>query len=66
MMPERLAKTDPFQQVTEFVGSGPMRFVRNEWVPGAKAVFTRFDQYVPRNEPPSWLAGGNAHGRGTY
>jgi len=58
MMPERIARTDPFQQVTEYVGSGPMRFVRNEWVPGAKAVFTKFDQYVPRNEPPSWLAGG--------
>jgi peptide/nickel transport system substrate-binding protein len=27
MMPERLAKTDPFKQVTEMVGSGPFRFV---------------------------------------
>jgi peptide/nickel transport system substrate-binding protein len=35
-----------------------MRFVRNEWVPGARAVFQRFDGYVPRNEPASWLAGG--------
>ena len=26
MMPERLAKTDPFTQVTEMVGSGPFRF----------------------------------------
>jgi peptide/nickel transport system substrate-binding protein len=57
MMPERIAKTDPFQQITEFVGSGPMRFVRNEWVPGAKAVFARFEQYAPRSEPTSWLAG---------
>lgn len=58
MMPERLARTDPFQQITEFVGSGPMRFVRNEWIPGARAVFAKFDRYVPRQEPPSWLAGG--------
>ncbi|MFY7961256.1 MAG: ABC transporter substrate-binding protein [Elsteraceae bacterium] len=58
IMPERLAKTDPFQQVSEFVGSGPMRFVRNEWTPGAKAVFERFADYVPRAEPASWLAGG--------
>ncbi|MBB5689802.1 ABC transporter substrate-binding protein [Roseomonas alkaliterrae] len=58
IMPERLARTDPFQQVSEFIGSGPMRLARNEWVPGARAVFTRFEQYVPRNEPPSWLAGG--------
>ena len=26
MMPERLAKTDPFSQITESVGSGPFRF----------------------------------------
>ncbi|MGG5811193.1 ABC transporter substrate-binding protein [Falsiroseomonas sp. CW058] len=62
IMPERLARTDPFTQVSEFVGSGPMRFVRNEWVPGARAVFQRFDQYVPRSEPASWLAGGKRMG----
>ena len=58
VMPERIAKTDPFQQITEYVGSGPMRFVRNEWVPGARAVFAKFDGYVPREEKASWLAGG--------
>src|SRR5215467_14127471 len=26
IMPERLAKTDPFQQVTEMIGSGPFKF----------------------------------------
>ena len=58
IMPERIAKTDPFTQITDYVGSGPMRFVRNEWVPGAKAVFAKFDGYVPRNEPANWFAGG--------
>ena len=58
MMPERIARTDPFQQINEYVGSGPMRFVRNEWVPGAKAVFERFADYQPRQEPGNWLAGG--------
>ncbi len=58
VMPERIARTDPFQQITEYVGSGPCRFVRNEWVPGARAVFQRFDGYVPRQEPANWLAGG--------
>jgi peptide/nickel transport system substrate-binding protein len=58
VMPERIARTDPFTQITEFVGSGPMRFLRNEWVPGAKAVFERFADYQPRAEPASWLAGG--------
>lgn len=58
IMPERIARTDPFQQVTEFVGSGPMRFSRSEWVPGARAVFTKFNEYVPRaSGTTSWLAG---------
>jgi peptide/nickel transport system substrate-binding protein len=42
IMPERIARTDPFKQITEFVGSGPMRFVRNEWVAGDRAVFEKF------------------------
>src|ERR1043166_7405593 len=35
IMPERIAKTDPFKQITEYVGSGPMKFMlldRVEWV----------------------------------
>jgi peptide/nickel transport system substrate-binding protein len=58
VMPERLAATDPFKQISEYVGSGPMRFVRDEWTPGAKAVFEKFPGYVPREEPASWLSGG--------
>jgi len=58
VMPARIAATDPFRQIGEYVGSGPMRFVRNEWVPGAKAVFEKFADYAPRQEPASWLAGG--------
>src|SRR5262249_10842504 len=58
IMPERIAQTDPFKQITEYVGSGPMKFVKDEWVPGAKAVFEKFPDYVPRQEPASWLAGG--------
>ena len=30
IMPERIAKTDPFQQITEYIGSGPMKFARSE------------------------------------
>ncbi len=58
VMPERIASVDPFRQISEPVGSGPMRFVKSEWVPGAKAVFEKFPGYVPRQEPASWLAGG--------
>jgi peptide/nickel transport system substrate-binding protein len=58
MMPERIARTDPFQLISEYVGSGPMKFSRSEWVPGARAVFERFADYQPRGEPAEWLAGG--------
>jgi peptide/nickel transport system substrate-binding protein len=50
IMPERIAATDPFKQISDYVGSGPMRFRKDEWVPGAKAVFERFDGYVARGE----------------
>ncbi len=60
MMPERIARTDPFKQVGEYIGSGPFRFRRDEWVPGAQAVFERFEGYAPRQEKPDWLAGGKA------
>jgi peptide/nickel transport system substrate-binding protein len=58
VMPARISATDPFRQISEYVGSGPMGFARNEWVPGAKAVFEKFADYVPRQEPACWLAGG--------
>src|ERR1700691_1415696 len=58
IMPERIAQTDPFKQIGEYIGSGPMKFARSEWVPGAKAVFEKFTDYVPRQEKASWLAGG--------
>ena len=58
IMPERVAKTDPFQLITEYVGSGPMAFKKDEWVPGSKAVFERFAGYQPRAEAGEWLSGG--------
>lgn len=58
IMPERMAATDPFKQISEYVGSGPMRFRKDEWIPGAKAVFDRFTDYRPRDEKANWLAGG--------
>src|SRR5580658_8728336 len=33
IMPERIAKTDPFKQIGEYIGSGRMKFVKAEWVP---------------------------------
>jgi peptide/nickel transport system substrate-binding protein len=56
IMPERLAATDPARPVAEIVGSGPFRFV--ERIPGARVVYERFADYVPRAEGvPSWTAG---------
>jgi peptide/nickel transport system substrate-binding protein len=58
IMPERLAKTDPFTQVTEMVGSGPLKFVKDEFEPGHRVVYVKNTDYAPRKEPPSWASGG--------
>jgi len=58
MMPERLAKTDPFKAITEAVGSGPYRFLKDEFVAGSSAAWEKFDGYVPRQEPAEWSSGG--------
>ncbi len=52
------AATDPFKAVTTTVGSGPFRFVRGEWNPGAKVVYEKNPDYVPRSDPPDGMAGG--------
>ncbi|MDI3308253.1 MAG: ABC transporter substrate-binding protein [Acetobacteraceae bacterium] len=58
IMPERLARTDPFKQVQEVIGSGPFRWVADEYVPGSRAVYAKFERYHPRDEPASYAAGG--------
>jgi peptide/nickel transport system substrate-binding protein len=58
IMPERIAKTDASTNITEAIGSGPFKFVKEEWVPGSKVVYVKNTDYVPRKEPPSWAAGG--------
>ncbi|WP_376099121.1 ABC transporter substrate-binding protein [Roseomonas sp. CCTCC AB2023176] len=57
IMPERLANTDPNRGLTEMVGSGPYRFVANEYNSGSRAVYEKFDGYVPRREPPDRQSG---------
>ena len=52
------AATDAFTEVKDSVGSGPFRFVRDEWVPGSTVVFTKNKDYVPRTEPADGQAGG--------
>jgi peptide/nickel transport system substrate-binding protein len=58
MMPERLAATDPNTPIREIIGSGPFRFVPEEWDAGNKLVFLRNADYRPRSEPASLAAGG--------
>jgi peptide/nickel transport system substrate-binding protein len=51
------AATDPYKAVTTTIGSGPFRFVASEWNPGAKVVYEKNPDYVPRADPPNGLAG---------
>jgi len=48
IMPERLALTNATTPVSELIGSGPYRFVKEEYVPGAQLVYERFEGYKPR------------------
>lgn len=58
IMPERHAAQSAAQPLTEFVGSGPFRFLSNEFQPGNRAVYERNPNYVPRSEPADGFAGG--------
>src|SRR5215510_7879587 len=58
MMPKRVAETDPNKQIEDFTGSGPFVFAKDEWKPGDKTVYVKFDKYKPRPEPASGMAGG--------
>ena len=58
IMPERLAVTDAFTQVTDPTGSGPFRIRMDERVPGSRTVYEPFPGYVPRpSGTPSGAAG---------
>ncbi len=58
IMPERIANTDPFTQITESIGSGPFKFVKDEFQPGHMVVYVKNTDYAPRKEAPSWASGG--------
>ncbi len=57
-MPKKDAETDPYQQISGRIGSGPFTFNQRQTQPGSKYVFDKWDKYVPRKEPASGLAGG--------
>jgi peptide/nickel transport system substrate-binding protein len=62
MMPAHLATLPLDQPIREEDGSGPYIMKMDEWVPGAKAVYIRNPAYIPRDEPPSMMAGGKIAG----
>ena len=58
IMPERVALTDPFKPIREYVGSGPFRFLADEYRTGARAAYARFEAYTPRPGPPRGFTAG--------
>lgn len=58
IMPEHIAKTDPYKQITEAIGSGPYKFNTGDFSPGSFASYSRNPDYVPRPEPADYTAGG--------
>ena len=58
IMPERLAAESPYKPVGEIVGSGPYRFLKDEHVSGARAVFERFAEYQPKAGGPVGFTAG--------
>ncbi len=54
IMPERIAQTDPFKQITEYVGSGPMRFVQQRMGAGRQGGVREIRRLRARgrNRPP--------------
>jgi len=57
-MPKKIAETDAFTQIDNYIGSGPFIFKKDEWKPGEKLVYVKNPKYKPRAEPMSGLSGG--------
>ena len=58
VMREADAAAEPTRAVTTHIGSGPFRFVAAEHRSGDRLVYERNPDYVPRDEPASYFAGG--------
>lgn len=58
IMRRREAETDPTQQISELVGSGPFIFNKDATKVGVAYVYDRNPSYRPRPEAPSGTTGG--------
>jgi len=56
IMPREIAESAGKEEITEYVGTGPYRFI--EWKPGVHIKLTRFEDYRPRPEPGDGESGG--------
>jgi len=58
IMPARVAAMPDSEQIKETIGSGPFKFVKDEWQPGNQVVYVKNPDYVARQEKPSGSTGG--------
>ena len=56
IMPADVAATPSSELVSDHTGSGPFKFA--EWNLGHSIILDKFQDYTPRDESPSFLAGG--------
>jgi len=57
IMPKRLASVPGTEQMKEIIGSGPYKFVSEEFKPGERAAYAKNEKYKPRKEPASGTTG---------
>jgi peptide/nickel transport system substrate-binding protein len=57
VQPERIASTPVSAQFKEVIGSGPYRFLADEFQAGAIAHYAKWEKYVPRQERPDMWSG---------
>lgn len=58
IMPARVAETPADEAITDYTGSGPFIFVTDEFNPGISVTYAKNTEYMPRDEPADWMAGG--------
>ncbi len=59
IMPEALANTSETVALKQMNGSGPFKFVADQWISGSKVVYEKFAAYKPRKDAfaPDFTAG---------
>ncbi|WP_353147514.1 ABC transporter substrate-binding protein [Pollutimonas bauzanensis] len=59
IMPEALANTPDNVAVKQMIGSGPFKFIADQWVSGSRVVYEKFEAYQPRKDDfaPVFTAG---------